>query len=177
MDWFRSIADNVHVAKYENKEYNIYDKEKFFDRFGFYPTSKKICMYKTFRGDGSDDIPKGVPGIREKALIQLIENFDTLNDIFQNLESISFLSDVWKNKIAENKSRLRLNMKLVSFEPLTFNELQDYIFISSYNPRTLKSLYKSFGFKVSSFDPRVMSLFPDKKKSSTFFEYESLPRE
>lgn len=177
MDWFRSIGENVHVAKYENKDYVIYDQEKFFDKFGFYPTPERVCLYKAFRGDGSDDIPKGVPGIREASLVKLVTNYNSLNNIFKDLHTLEFLGETWKAKIEENKTRLRMNMKLVTSEEVSFQELKDYMFFSSYNPRTLKSLYKSLGFKISSFDSRVMSLFPDKKEDSSFFEYDVLPRE
>jgi len=177
MDWFRSISENIHVAKYENKDYVIYDREKFYEKYEFYPTSDRICLYKSFRGDGSDDIPKGVPGIREKLLVKLVTTYNSLNDLFKDLDTASFIPDTWKQKIEENKPRLRLNMKLVSFDNVPFEELKDYMYFSSYNPRILKSLYKSLGFKLSSFDPRVMSMFPDKKEESSFFEYETLPRE
>lgn len=177
MDWFRSISDNVHVAKYENKDYTIYDREKFYEKYNFYPTSERICMYKSFRGDSSDDIPKGVPGIRETLLVELVNSYNSLSDLFKDLDTIGFISETWKKKIKESKPRLSLNMKLVSFDKVPFEELKDYMYFSSFKPRVLKSLYKSLGFKLSSFDPRVMSMFPDKKEESSFFEYEVLPRE
>ena len=78
LDWFRGISENVHVAKYEKAEgmqkadYVIYDSNLFIKRLGFKPSVSSMILYKAFRGDGSDNIPPGVPGIRSDSLNKII---------------------------------------------------------------------------------------------------------
>lgn len=175
MDWFRSISEKVHVAKYEKNDYVIYTPELFEEKYGFPATVKNICLYKAFRGDGSDNIPKGVSGIRENLLIPLIMKYSSIRDIIINLESEN-ISDIWKNKIKESQARLELNMKLVSFEEVPIEELKEYIFACQFSPKILKSLYKSLNFNISKFDPRVTQFFPEKVKSDSFFQFIPLPR-
>lgn len=173
LDWFQVISEDVHIAKYEYKEYIIFNREKFFQKFNFYPTKQNLCLYKAFRGDRSDNIPRGVSGFREKELVQLIKGFDSLEDIINSLDKIEFLSNLWKDRIKENIPRLRLNMQLVTLREITFKILSDSIIDAKFSPKILKSLYKSLNFN-SSFDPRIESLVPEKRLS--FFDYEPIPR-
>jgi 5'-3' exonuclease len=178
LDWFRSINETVHVAKYENGGYVIYDPERFLMKFGFEVSVPALVLYKAFRGDGSDNIPKGVPGIRETALIKIIENFNSVKEVLSSVDEIEYLTPVWKEKIKANAPRLYLNEKLVSFEPIPLKELEDFVFPCEFKPKMLNSLYKTLKFQVSSFDPRVAQLFPKRKQSSgNFFQFEPTPRE
>lgn len=174
-DWFRSISNKVHVAKYENKDYVIYDKEHFEKVNGYEPTSEKICIYKSFRGDGSDNIPKGVSGLREDDLKYLINNFDSLTEIMKNVDNLE-LSDIWKEKIRQNRSRILLNYKLVSFDPVPYEELKQYMFSCKFSPRILKTLYESLNFDYLKVDSRMVQYFPKKKNDSSFFVYDKTPR-
>lgn len=178
MDWFRGINENIHVAKYENKEYIIYTPEYFLNKFGFKASEKSICIYKAFRGDTSDNIPKGVSGIRENIIVNLInDGYLSIKEILNNLHNIDYINSSWKEKIIENKPRLLLNEKLVAYEKVSMKELSDYIFVCKFSPKILKTLYKSLNFNISSFDPRIQQFFPEKKKASSFFEFETIPRE
>jgi len=182
LDWFRPISEKVHVAKYENKDYVIYDPETFKIRMGFEASIQAVTIYKAFRGDSSDNIPKGVSGIRENLLIELVNRFENVIDILkvvkeEEVDEIPFMTDTWKKKILQNSGRLLLNEKLVAFEPIPLSELKDYCFDCSFSPKLLKSLYKSLGFNYKSLDPRIESFCPDKKKSKGFFQYDTIPRE
>jgi 5'-3' exonuclease len=178
MDWFRAINENIHVAKYENKEYKIYDIDSFKEKYNFFPSEKNIIIYKAFRGDSSDNIPKGVSGIRETLIINLLEDgYSSIKEILLNLDKINYIPDSWKQKILENRARLLLNEKLVAYEKVPIEELKEYIFVCKFSPKVLKSIYKSLDFNASSFDPRILQFFPEKKKASSFFEFEVIPRE
>lgn len=172
LDWARGLSENTHLAKYEKKDYMIYTPEYFEEKYGFYPTKESVILYKTFRGDDSDNIPKGVPGIRENILIKLIENYTTLQEILKEVDQISFLGDNWKKKIKENKPRLRLNNNLVSYQSVPFEELKEYMFYGEFRPSSLKSYYESLGFNVKLLDPRVFN--QEEKKS--FFDFKPLNR-
>lgn len=67
-----SNLEEFDVAAFETK-YGI-DVEQFLD-------------FKSLKGDSSDNLP-GVPGIGEKTAIQLLQEFKTLDGIYENLDSI-----------------------------------------------------------------------------------------
>lgn len=171
LDWARAIQDNVHWLRNDQ----VLTPIEFQEEYGFRP--RGVELYKTFRGDGSDNIPKGVPGIRENILVQLIEDFGSLKDVLINLGSIDYLNDTWKKKIEENKARLRLNQKLVEFYPITSSYLKKFIFPCEYSPRTLYELYILLGFNVEKLDNRVLSdIHVMEKGVDGFFEYEKTNR-
>jgi 5'-3' exonuclease len=176
LDWARSIYDNVHWAKYNAKEkqYVIYDEERFKEDYGYSPKNNAVKIYKAFRGDRSDNIAVGVPRIREELLIKLVNEFqeDTIQDIIRSIKSLSYLSELWKEKILENKSRLSLNYKLVDFQKISAKELDDFIFPSSFNEVELRFLYKSLGFNAGLIDPRL----EDKNSKDSFFKHRRIER-
>jgi hypothetical protein len=176
LDWARSITDNVHWAKYSNKEkdYIIYDDEKFEERYGYSPKNNAVKIYKAFRGDSSDNIAVGVPRIREELLIKLVNEFknDTIQDIIKSVYSLSYVSDTWKQKILENRSRLDLNYRLVDFQKVSAKELEDFIFTSSFNEKELKFVYKSLGFNLESIDSRLAN----NNGTNSFFRHRRIER-
>lgn len=173
MDWARSISDNVDLLK-KDKIINI---DNFQEEFGIPYKKNSVEIYKAFRGDGSDNIPKGVSGIRETILIQLIEDFSSLKEIFDNLDEIDYLSDTWKSKILESKSRLRLNYRLVEFFPIEISYLKQFILNCEYNPRTLYEIYSMLGFNVESMNPKIIEdLHVVEKNEQGFFEHEKTSR-
>lgn len=176
LDWFRAISDKVHVAKYEKKDYKIYDKKAFKDRFGFQPTKNKICLFKSFKGDSGDNVPSGVPGIRTKVLVKLISEYDSISEIARNIEKIKYLTPIFKQRIMENIPRLLMNYKLVDYLDITKEQLEENIYLCEFNPRTLNSLYNTLGFDIKKIDPRVYQFYSTKKKGDSFFTLEKIPR-
>lgn len=177
LDWSQVLSETVHLAKYERGDYQIYTPEYFEERFGFVPTPESVSLYKTFRGDKSDNIPIGLPGIKEKDLIRLIQEKSSLEEVVEDLPHIEYISNTFKSKLVERLPRLRLNYKLVALEKIPYRELKEYIFVSKFNPRTLKSLYQSLGFDLSTFDRRVQQMFPEKRTAKNFFSYDKVERE
>lgn len=162
MDWARMINyDGRNIQWYDTN--SIMYKADFIQKYGFNPSEKTIVNYKTFRGDGSDNIESGLPHLPEKLLLQLID-YEDIYDILDNLEIISFLSDKWKEKIKQQAPRLILNYKLVSFIEISETDIQKFITLCQYKPAYLKLLYQSLGFKIESIDPRLINVFFDDDK-------------
>lgn len=176
LDWFRAIRDNVHVAKYENKEYKIYNKLEFVNRYGFEPTTKKMCLYKSFTGDSGDNIPNAVPGIRKTVLTKLVTEFDSIRDIARHLHDLDYVSPHFKEKIEDGIPRLLMNYKLVEYLDLSEEDLKSNIYDCKFNAATLNSLYTTLGFNLATVDPRVYQFYPIKKKGGSFFALERIPR-
>lgn len=172
MDWSRLMSDNVFW--YAKKK--VWDIDMFEEYYKFKPNSEAVVFYKSIRGDSSDNIPKGILGIRENLVQQLICDYRNVDDMLNNLDSISYLSDKWKDKIRDNKARLKLNSQLVDFITTADENIDEFVFLCEFKPNTLRTLYHALGFAVASFDPRLMKVFPQKNNSDNFFNFQELKR-
>jgi DNA polymerase I len=63
----------------------IYDPAKVLERYGLRPD--QMLDYKALKGDTSDNIP-GVPGVGEKTAISLLQQFGSLDGIYQHLDEV-----------------------------------------------------------------------------------------
>jgi len=179
MDWFRSITQYCHVAKYEMRDYVIYRPIDFIEKFGFEPSIKNVIMYKAFRGDSSDNIAPGVSGIREKDLNRIINDYNSITDLLSKINSNQYLTNTFKQKIIENSSRLLLNEKLVSFQPMSLVEIVGSIYTCKFNAKVLHAIYKSLNFQISKIDPRVACFFNKNESpvsNSNFFKFDKASR-
>lgn len=164
LDWFRGISERVHVAKYEKDEsgkvdYVIYDSKLFERKMGFKPSVSSMVIYKSFRGDTSDNIPPGVPGIRTDSLISIISQCNSIKEVVEKADALENVSDTFRSKIKESSARLFLNEKLVSYQDIPYRELKDDIYKGDFHPKMLHSLYKSLGFQIDRIDPRIRQYY------------------
>ena len=120
-DYFQLISENTHIWKICNKmkdwenlltKYGI-DKsdvpEKLFEidpdmlvkEYGY--SSDKVTLLKGLMGDSSDNIP-GIKGIGEKSAITLVNTYDSIEDIYSNVEGKSDKEiDAWKKSLKLTK--------------------------------------------------------------------------
>jgi len=80
----------------------------------------QIIDYKALVGDSSDNIP-GVRGVGEKTAISLLQEFGTLDSIYENLEQVPAR---FRNKLEENRQDAELSRKLAAIVtdiPLSFD--------------------------------------------------------
>lgn len=77
---------NVSVLIPSKGELVEFDKKKVYEKLGVYP--EQIADYKGLSGDSSDNIP-GVKGVGEKTAVKLLEQFGTLENIYEHIEEIS----------------------------------------------------------------------------------------
>lgn len=177
-DWSRGISDKTHWARYEEDEICIIDAQTFKEVYGFMPSVESICLYKAFRGDKSDNIPVGVPNIREEVLVKLVNSFSSLPDIKDSLYYLDYVSETFRDRIVENYSRLLLNYKLVNHIGLHFVEIESYIYKGDFKPKSLMTMYTSLGLDVKAIDPRLVQFFPKEEKvtAGKFFQFEKVQR-
>lgn len=87
-DAFQLVAPNIKVLisgrKFADRE--VYDEARIQERYGVTP--KELIELKGLVGDSSDNIP-GVKGIGEKGGAKLIQQYDTLEGIYDNLDQIA----------------------------------------------------------------------------------------
>ena len=72
----------------------------------------QVVDYKALVGDKSDNIP-GVAGIGEKTAISLLEKFQTLDNIYAQLDQVE---NRWRNKLEQNKDNAFLSRDLAQIK-------------------------------------------------------------
>lgn len=87
-DTLQLVSENIWVMynKRGITEIESYTLESIRERYGLEPN--QLIDVKGLMGDKSDNIP-GVPGIGEKTAVSLIKEYQTLEDVFQNIQRIS----------------------------------------------------------------------------------------
>ena len=78
-------------------ELDIYTEENFYEKMGFYPN--QLTEYKGIVGDTSDNLP-GIKGIGDKTAIKLLNDYKTIEGIYEHLDS---LTTRVRNLFIENK--------------------------------------------------------------------------
>ena len=88
-----------------------YDWDRVYDKMQIYPD--QVVDYKALCGDTSDNIP-GVKGIGPKTASDLLNNYKTLDNIYENLDNITKKSVV--EKLKENKETAYLSQFLATIK-------------------------------------------------------------
>lgn len=86
----------------------LYDEKKIMDDYGVTP--RQLIEIKAIQGDSSDCIP-GVPGIGPKGAGDLIQRFNNLDYIYENLDTID-IKDGMRKKLRENKDSAYMSRML-----------------------------------------------------------------
>ncbi|MCR5586693.1 MAG: DNA polymerase I [Lachnospiraceae bacterium] len=89
---------------------NYYPKDVF-EKYSVTP--KQIIDLKALMGDSSDNIP-GVPGVGEKTATGLLNQFESIDDIYENIESVEKART--KKLLSENKDMCYLSYKLATID-------------------------------------------------------------
>lgn len=84
-DLLQLISDDVDVKLLKQKDYIRMNKEVFFNTYGLEPI--RMIDLKSLMGDASDNIP-GVKGIGEKTAIKLLQEYHTLDGVYENIDKI-----------------------------------------------------------------------------------------
>jgi len=110
----------------------------------------QLLDFKSLRGDPSDNIP-GVPGIGEKTAIKLIKEFNSLEELYGNLEENSEKAEKIKPKLKEillkSREQAFLSKELIEINtniPIEFNfkECQ----FEGYDKEKVSQVLKKFEF-------------------------------
>lgn len=86
----------------------LYDEKKIMEDYGVTP--RQLIEIKAIQGDSSDCIP-GVPGIGPKGAGDLIQRFNNLDYIYENLDTID-IKDGMRKKLRENKNSAYMSRML-----------------------------------------------------------------
>lgn len=109
-DSLQLVDDNVHsiIMKRGFSNYKPYTIATLFDEFGLSP--KQIIDLKALMGDSSDNYP-GVKGIGEKTALKLLNEYESIENILENIDT---LSKGIQTKIKQDIDMLHLSRKLAT---------------------------------------------------------------
>lgn len=87
LDMLQMVSPLIHVYALKKGFTDIdqYDPAFFEQKYGI--RVDQFLDLKSLKGDSSDNIP-GVPGVGEKTAVQLLQDFDTLDAIYEHLDDI-----------------------------------------------------------------------------------------
>ena len=110
-DWLQLLQKNVKVIQLKtNGRHVIWDDALFFAEKKLAP--KQLISLKALIGDGSDNIP-GVPGIGETTGIELLREFESVDDIYKNIVKVTNKRKI-QQKLIEHENEVRRNAQLVT---------------------------------------------------------------
>lgn len=123
-DNLQLIQDHVKVRLCTNKEPILFDTERFTAEYGFAPIH--LIDLKALMGDSSDNI-SGVPGIGEKTAMNLVQEYSTIESLYENLETAKLTPSVRKKLEAgvEDAKQSKWLATIVTDAPVS-NTLDDY---------------------------------------------------
>ena len=148
-DNFQLINNNITVkiprtkmGKTETEDMTI---ERIVNEYGLQPC--KLIEVKGLMGDASDNIP-GIPGVGEKTAISLIKEYNSIDELYKNIEEkTDKLKGKSRNKIIENRDLAYLSRELGTIctnAPLEI-DFED-IKIKEYDKPNLYELFKWLNF-------------------------------
>lgn len=127
-DALQLISDNTKVllsaTKMGRPEIITMDKAALFEKYGLEPN--EMIQLKALMGDTSDKIP-GVMGVGEKTALTLVQNFKTLDNLYENIDS-PIIKEGVRNKLITDKENAYLSLFLGTIckeVPINLN-LEDY---------------------------------------------------
>lgn len=124
-------------------ETDDYNYETIKEKYGIEP--KQLIDVKGLMGDQSDNIP-GVPGIGEKTALGLIKEFGSIENIYDNLETVN--RKAVKEKLFQNKELAFMSKRLATVERdmpflCNINELK----MQGFNEDKLYQIFKRLEFR------------------------------
>ncbi len=141
-DMLQLVSDKIKVLN-PHKESLLYDAEAVKERFGVFPEQIRDLMGMT--GDSTDNVP-GVPGIGPKTASELLNEYDTLERVFEHIDEIK--GEKRRENLLANKETAFMSRELVTVRrdvPLALDI--DECTLGEYDKEKLIELLKKFEFR------------------------------
>ena len=107
-DYWQLISDSVSVLNYRGYDSTLVTPHTVELKFGVTPA--QFADFKCIVGDKSDNII-GVPGVGPKRAAELLKKYDSLDGIYENLDSVERAAT--KKALETSRERMELNRKLI----------------------------------------------------------------
>ena len=140
-DLLQLISSSVDIKLLKQKDYIRYNEESFKEAYGINPIN--VIDLKALMGDASDNIP-GVAGVGEKTALKLLNQYKTLDGIYNNIDSIN---GKLKEKLVNDKDSAYFSYKLATIEKnipldITLSDLR----VKERDTNKLKEFYEELEF-------------------------------
>ena len=139
-DLLQLISHDVNVKLLKQKDYILMNEQVFFDTYGLKPI--RMIDLKALMGD-ADNIP-GVKGIGEKTALNLLHEYDTIENLYDNIDSVKGKT---KDKLIEGKESAYFSKKIATiYKEVPVNMSFNDIKLRDRNLTKLKNIYKDLEF-------------------------------
>ena len=173
-DLMQLVSDKIKL--YDPMKQKIIDRDAVFEKFAVYPD--KILDLLSLSGDSADNIP-GVPSIGPKTAAQLINEYGSIEGIYQNIHKIK--QPKRRETLANNKQQAFLSRDLVKLKENVeiineFSELE----VQEINKTELACFFNKHGFKtlVSKIGSEIVNKAQNDNEEDNFnFNYVEITKE
>lgn len=120
----------------------VYDEALFYEKYGLEP--RQLVDLKALMGDTSDNIP-GIKGVGEKSATMLLQTYDTLDGIYENLAEIK---GALQKKLIDGREMAYLSRELAAIQrdvPVTL-DLQACV-AHDYDAEVVRELFRELEFR------------------------------
>lgn len=160
------------ATKMGRPETNVYDIKRVKEEYGVYPP--QLIDVKALQGDSSDNIP-GVAGIGKKTAEDLISKFDTIKNIYENIDTLDIKDSVKKKLIADKESAfMSYKLGTIYKEVPIETEYKSYISSEYDKEKTAKILRSLEMFKLIEkldINESLENAIPDKFENCEKYEF------
>ncbi|WP_044414907.1 DNA polymerase I [Halarcobacter anaerophilus] len=105
------LIDDDRVYLFDPIKKDVINEDKCFHKYGVRPS--QFIDYQSLLGDSADNVP-GVKGVGAKTAQALIQEYGSLDNIYENLENIE--KTRWKNLLTEGKEMAYISKELVTLK-------------------------------------------------------------
>lgn len=152
-DFGQLVSENIFMykpAKFGNKA-EVWGVKEVCNRYGIKRPEQLIDILGLW-GDASDNIP-GVPGIGEKRAIELIQQFDSIDNVLKNTDQLKGKMKENLENFADQAIQSRNLATIILNVPIEFNEQE--LELNEPNPEALRKLFDELEFRQ--FSKRVFT--------------------
>lgn len=144
-DYGQLISDHIFMLKpgRAGNEMELIDKQKICEKYTIKDPSQVIDILGLM-GDSSDNIP-GAPGIGEKTALKLINEFESIENIYNRIEEVTGKQ---RDKLVQNKDLVLLSKELATIKldvPITIDP--DSLVLEKPDEEKLTKLFNELEFR------------------------------
>lgn len=131
-----------HIFMYDSFKDVLYDAQAFKEKMGI-PVAK-LPFYFALLGDSSDNIP-GVHGIGQKGAIELVTQFNSLEDMYDHLHDVA--KQRMRNALEQNRENAFLSYQLFLLKYYSLNIKKDDLLFDQSGWSKARSLFEQLNFQ------------------------------
>ena len=148
-DTFQLTSNAIKVriphTKVGKTEVDTFDEQGIIEKYGVTP--KQLIEVKGLMGDSSDNIP-GVPGIGEKTALELVQKYNSIEELYQAIEKeTADLKPKTREKLIENRELAELSRTLGTIDlQVPIEEKVEDLKIKEWNKEDVFQKFKNLNF-------------------------------